>query len=255
MSTNKSNKHQIFLASSAELVDDRHEFEIFINRQNKRWHERGLFLELVIWEDFIDAMSSTRLQDEYNKAIQQCDLFVMLFWTKVGMYTAEEFEKAFQQFKATGRPLVYTYFKTAPVNITAANRRDMTGLWDFQDKLKALRHFQTEYENKDALCRKFGDQLEKLALQGFFGITPGPETETSKAAATLTYSAQVHGGGAVAQGTGAQAVGQGGVLVGGNNSGTITTGTIQTGGGAFIGGNVQARQFIGRDHSATAKKD
>ena len=35
-------KHRIFLASSAELVEDRREFAIFINRQNKRWHERGV---------------------------------------------------------------------------------------------------------------------------------------------------------------------------------------------------------------------
>ena len=83
---------KIFLASSAELKADRDQFEIFIGRKNKDWSARGVFLELVMWEDFVDAMSQTRLQDEYNKAIAECDLFVMLFWTKVGRYTAEEFE-------------------------------------------------------------------------------------------------------------------------------------------------------------------
>ncbi len=78
------NKKKIFLASSSELVDDRRQFEIFINRKNKAWVEKGVFLELVIWEDFLDAVSQTRLQDEYNRAIRDCDLFVMLFCTKVG---------------------------------------------------------------------------------------------------------------------------------------------------------------------------
>ena len=71
-------KKKIFLASSSELKDDRQQFEIFINRKNKEWVDRGVFLELVIWEDFLDAMSQTRLQDEYNKAIKQmrsvCDV-------------------------------------------------------------------------------------------------------------------------------------------------------------------------------------
>jgi hypothetical protein len=29
---------------------------------------KGIFIELVIWEDFIDSMSRNGLQDEYNKA-------------------------------------------------------------------------------------------------------------------------------------------------------------------------------------------
>jgi len=56
---------KIFLASSTELKADRDQFEILINRKNKEWVAREVFLELVIWEDFLDAMSRTRLQDEY----------------------------------------------------------------------------------------------------------------------------------------------------------------------------------------------
>ena len=48
-------KTKIFLASSAELIDDRREFEIFINRKNKDWHAHGAFIELIVWEDFLDA--------------------------------------------------------------------------------------------------------------------------------------------------------------------------------------------------------
>jgi hypothetical protein len=58
---------KLFLASSRELEEDRKEFEIFINRKNKDWVVKGVFLELLVWEDFLDAVSKTRLQDEYNK--------------------------------------------------------------------------------------------------------------------------------------------------------------------------------------------
>ena len=97
---------KIFLASSAELLEDRKEFELLIGRRNKVWKSQSAYLELIVWEDCIDAMAQTRLQDEYNEAIRDCDIFVMLFFTKVGRYTAEEFDTAFGQFKATNRPMI-----------------------------------------------------------------------------------------------------------------------------------------------------
>ena len=57
-------KKKIFLASSSELKEDRDSFEIFINRKNKDWIDKSIFLELILWEDFLDAVSQTRLQDE-----------------------------------------------------------------------------------------------------------------------------------------------------------------------------------------------
>jgi internalin A len=43
-------------------------------------------------------MSETRLQDECNKAIRDCDIFVSLFLTKTGKFTEEEFDVSHQQF-------------------------------------------------------------------------------------------------------------------------------------------------------------
>jgi hypothetical protein len=163
---------KIFLASSAELKEDRGEFEIFISRKNKDWVAKGVFLELVVWEDFLDAMSQTRLQDEYDKAIRESDLFVMLFWTKVGQYTDEEFETAFGQFKSTNKPFIFTYFKDAEVSLASANREDLKSLWAFQDKLKALGHFYTAYKSGDELKFKFNQQLEKLNSNGFIEFVP-----------------------------------------------------------------------------------
>jgi hypothetical protein len=178
---------KIFLASSAELKDDRDEFEIFVNRKNKDWVNKGVFLELVLWEDFLDAVSPTRLQDHYNQAIRECDLFVMLFFTKVGRYTEEEFETAFGQFEATHKPFIFTYFKNAP---HTASRADQQSLWAFQDKLKALGHFQTEYTNAAELKLHFSQQLDKLVANGFIQFKPAQETTAASAGssyqATLT---------------------------------------------------------------------
>ena len=172
------------MASSSELENDRKEFEIFISRKNKDWVAQEVFLELVVWEDFLDAVSKTRLQDEYNKAIKECELFVMLFFTKVGQYTEEEFETAFGQFKETNKPLIFTYFKDAEITTGSANEDDLMSLWAFKKKLKALGHFHSTYKNIDELIRKFNSQLDKLASSGFIELKAGkveaaaPDAET-----------------------------------------------------------------------------
>ena len=162
------NTKRIFLASSSELKEEREQFEIFINRKNKDWVDKGVFLELILWEDFLDAVAQTRLQDEYNKAIRDCDIFVMLFWTKVGQYTDEEFETALAQFKATNKPLIFTYFKDIEISVASANKKELMSLWAFQDKLSTFGHFYTVYKNVDDLKLKFNQQLDKLASE--FGV-------------------------------------------------------------------------------------
>src|ERR1700722_7920025 len=183
---------KIFLASSAELKSDRNDFEIFIGRKNKDWVDKGVFLELVICEDFLDAVSKTRLQDEYNKAIRGCDLFVMLFWTKVGQYTEEEFETAFGQFKSANKPFIFTYFKDAEISVTSANKRDLMSLWAFQEKLSALGHFYNVYKNVDELKFKFNQQLDKLVSNGFIEFVP--EKAQAAAAPTVQINTTVTGG-------------------------------------------------------------
>lgn len=107
-------------------------------------------------------MSQTRLQDEYNNAVRNSDIFVMLFWSKVGKYTLEEFETAFGRFKETNRPLLYTYFKNAPINMGDLIEQDTQSLFAIKRRLKELGHFHTEYKNIEELKYKFGEQLKKI---------------------------------------------------------------------------------------------
>jgi len=175
------NTKKIFLASSSELKEDREQFEIFINRKNKDWVEKGVFLKLIVWEDFLDALSQTRLQNEYNKAIQECDLFVMLFCTKVGQYTEEEFETAFKHFKSTNKPFIFTYFKDAQISTGTANKLDLMSLWAFQAKLDELGHFYTRYKSIDELKLHFNGQLDKLVANGFIEFEPDQDEVAAKA--------------------------------------------------------------------------
>ena len=152
---------RIFIASSAELKEDRDEFRNFISVENERLITQNIFLQIVQWEYFLDAISYTRLQNEYNKALRECDIVLFLFFTKAGKYTAEEFDTAYQVFKITGRPFIWTYFKDAPVNM-ASITEEIATLIAFKKKISELGHFHTVYTNIDNFKYQFRNQLDKI---------------------------------------------------------------------------------------------
>jgi small GTP-binding protein len=153
---------KIFLASSSELREDRDSFELHFRQANDRWLQKGIYLKIIRWETFLDAMSETRLQDEYNEGVRESDIFVSLFKTKTGKYTKEEFEVAHTAFKNYGKPRIYTYIMQANITNDKQMRKDLTSLWNFQDKLSELGHYHTEYTSIKDLLLQFQGQLEHL---------------------------------------------------------------------------------------------
>lgn len=155
---------RIFLASSAELREDRDALDLYLRQLNDTLQSAGKYLRVVRWENFLDAMSDTRMQDGYNDAVRSCDIFISLFFTRTGQFTREEFHVAHAHFLETGRPYIYTFFKDAEIRTGSLERADLTSLWDFQDELKTLGHFYSRYDNLDHLKRLFRDQLDKLDI-------------------------------------------------------------------------------------------
>src|SRR5215469_2734641 len=156
---------RLFLASSSELREDRDEFDLYFRRYNDQLTRKGIYLEIVRWEHFLDAISETRLQDEYNKGVRDCDIFVSLFFTKAGKFTEEEFDVALGAFKKKGKPRIFTFFKGALVNIDSLPEEDLSSLRALQRKLSDLGHFNTRYDNFADLKLKFRDQLDKVTEQ------------------------------------------------------------------------------------------
>lgn len=256
---------RIFIASSWQLRKDRAAFRELIMEQNNAWHEQGAFLQVVGWEHFLDALSPTCLQDEYNKAIRDCDVFVMLYQSKVGKYTREEFKTALEQFRKTGRPLIYTYRKTAAPK-TPPSAEDTLSVAEFEAHLADLKHFRTDYPNRKGLQLHFLQQLHRLAKEGVIGFAPpggalppgAPPPELTHLPITVNAGRDA----VIANAPGAIAVGPGGMVVGDNSSGNNNTGHqtiidrqtfVDTGGGAHVGGdvNVTGGNVIGRDQKGT----
>jgi hypothetical protein len=120
----------------------------------------------VRWEHFLDAVSKTRLQDEYNQALRDCDIVVSLFKTKVGKFTEEEFDVAWEAFKATDKPRIFTFFRSFQLSDQELETKadDLDSLKRFKKKLSDLGHFHTKYNNAEHLKRQFRDQLVQLGF-------------------------------------------------------------------------------------------
>ncbi len=154
----------IFIASSSELKEERDNFRLFIAGLNDKIIDQQIYMKIIQWEHFLDSMSDSRLQDEYNKAIRQVDIVLCLFFTKVGKYTEEEFDTAFAAFKMTGRPKIWTYFKNANITTGTITEEIMT-LIQFKKKLAEFGHFPTDYASTADLHNKFRDQLDRILPQ------------------------------------------------------------------------------------------
>jgi Leucine-rich repeat (LRR) protein len=157
---------KIFLASSSELKEDRDAFELHFLRRNKDFCRQGFEVDVIRWETFLDAMSETRLQDEYNEAVRDSDFFVSLFKTKTGKYTAEEFDIAHTAFRDSGKPRIYTYIMQVDGPYDMRLRGDLNSRWDFEEKLKNLGHYPTYYTSNEDLKLQFQQQLNTLIEAG-----------------------------------------------------------------------------------------
>ncbi|WP_296703490.1 hypothetical protein [Algoriphagus sp.] len=153
-------KIKIFLASSNELINEREKFELQVYRKCKLWVDKNIFLHLEIWEDLSSRLSETRSQDEYNKKIEDCDLFVLLAYSKVGVYTAEEFKTAFGSFDKRRKPFILTYFKEYK---SVAD----PSLENFKNMLSDLGHFYNPYTEFEELWISFNKELDRMLLTGF----------------------------------------------------------------------------------------
>jgi hypothetical protein len=171
---------RIFLASSSELLSDRKEFREFLGIENDSLHKKGVYLELIQWENFIDAVSQTSLQDEYNKELKKAQIVICLFFTKAGKYTQEEFNTALYHFNETGSPLIFTYFKSGAPEPDPTDQLEMD-LATFKKRLSDIGHFYTVYNNIDDLKYQFRKQLDRLEDKGFISLQQEVKKETIEA--------------------------------------------------------------------------
>ena len=95
---------KIFISSSCELSAERKALAEFATEVNNIWCDKGITVIPVEWEFVESGLNGRSKQDEYNQAIDECVRCVVMFATKVGKYTKEELDYAFQRAKEGENP-------------------------------------------------------------------------------------------------------------------------------------------------------
>ena len=152
---------KVFIASSEELHLERLEFTDMIMQLNKALKPRGTEIEPVKWEYLDASMNAERKQTEYNIALKECELCLVMYWTKFGEYTEEELTTAWEGLKAGENPRkLYVYFKE-PGDASQE-------LKDFKESfVTRYGHFYCKFENIDTLRLNFLLQFEQYQSANF----------------------------------------------------------------------------------------
>jgi tetratricopeptide (TPR) repeat protein len=141
-------KINIFLGSSIlEFEKERILIENFIRNISDKFEEHyDIKLQPLLCENFDDAVSVVRKQEEYNQKVKNSEFCFFIFFTKAGQFTKEEFDVAMAQFKETGKPKIYTYFKVIEEGAGEES------LYAFMDELdKTLGHYYGTFEHVDTV--------------------------------------------------------------------------------------------------------
>ena len=151
---------KIFVASSDELREERLELSDLFAHLNRVYKCRGIELEISKWEYLDESMGPLRKQEEYNREIKTCDMCLVLFWTKIGDYTREELDVAYNELMAGRKPYkLYIYFK----EVGDVSNEVIAFKEGFE---KCYGHLYGKYENIDTLKLRFLLQLENYQNSG-----------------------------------------------------------------------------------------
>jgi len=135
---------KVFIASPGDLVDERKIFPDVVNRVNRnKAKSMNYLLEPIGFEDALPG--GGRPQETINKDVEECDVFVLLFWKKWGSAsgkfssgTEEEFSIADRRFRKDKVPHLLIYFRDPPPEMMA----------DPGTQLKRVRKFRARIEKE-----------------------------------------------------------------------------------------------------------
>ena len=158
---------KIFIASSEELKEERVLMASLANELSTRLEKVGIQVIAVEWESLDASMDEEHKQEEYNEKLRECDMCMVLYWTRFGMYTKTELDTAYHQKIAGENPQkVWVYFKETD----NTSKEPSEELKEFRNSFPIkYGHFYTPFANFDTLKAHFLLQFmeyQSQALQG-----------------------------------------------------------------------------------------
>ncbi|MDO4163912.1 MAG: carboxypeptidase-like regulatory domain-containing protein [Bacteroides sp.] len=155
-------KVKVFIASSAELDEDKKQLDLFFAERNKIYEQRDILFVQKTWKDFESSLHEHFLQDRYDDYIRRCDIVIFLFHTRLGKYTLRELNIAHETFLRSkkGQPRIYIFYRE-----TAEQTSELADFKRFSEK--DYGHFCDTYADYPELLRKVEKQLQLLENNGY----------------------------------------------------------------------------------------
>ncbi|VAX38290.1 hypothetical protein MNBD_UNCLBAC01-1590 [hydrothermal vent metagenome] len=149
---------RIFLASAGDVEKERNLLENILKKENElHYKPQGYIFDFVRWErdSLIDNQG---WQESLNSLIDECEIFLMVAWRKLGKGTKEEFEYAVIRQKEKKYPDILVYR-----NIEAVTEDDGVNSNELDNFMKDLRnnHKQVRVFN----CKINSDE-KKIEING-----------------------------------------------------------------------------------------
>jgi hypothetical protein len=148
----------VFIASPGDVEDERRlVFEAVQDLNDAFAGAANFILESKGWERTSWPGFGVDAQDVINRELGEYDIFVGMFWNRLGTPTAraesgavEEFRIAYERCTQNRRPLLMLYFRTSAANFLTVDEVDQKKkLLQFKRTLNELGALFFEYESLD----------------------------------------------------------------------------------------------------------
>ncbi len=127
----------------------------------------GVQVIAIEWENLDASMDEPHKQEEYNEKLRECEMCMVLYWTKFGIYTKKELDTAYKEKIAGKNPQkLWVYFKEE----NNSDKQPSEELKEFRDSFPTkYGHFYTPFANFDTLKAHFLLQFMEYQSQELQG--------------------------------------------------------------------------------------
>lgn len=149
---------RMFVASPGDVPEERSAVREVVARVNMQIGDRvGIVIDLVEWPTSILPGIGLESQEVINRQVGKCDIFVIIFWKRLGTPTnnhlsgtVEEFEAAYDAWKSDSKTQVYVYFSRRPFYPTLEELPEV----------RRLLAFKRQISRRGVLCYVFDSIME-----------------------------------------------------------------------------------------------
>lgn len=157
---------KVFVAGTYDIAGEKQAVEEVIRGLNKHFRPIGYEYEFVDWKKCLPGAG--RNQNDINKLIDDCDIFICLFWKRYGRqsdenpersYTEQEFWHAYKLYQQqTALRNVIVYFKNIDVE---EKTNDIQKILSFKKEHEDLGLF-SEYKDLEEFKSNVDDHLTEI---------------------------------------------------------------------------------------------